>query len=77
MIVLWSAPFVTGLIVASLGSRRALTHALEAADGSRVSSGFIGMTVMAIGTDLPEIANSIISAATPCLSGLSEAPAEK
>ncbi len=64
MIALWTVVFVVGLIVASIASRRAVTHALSAADGSQVSSGFIGMTVMAIGTDLPEIANSIISAAT-------------
>ncbi|MGK0274933.1 MAG: cation:H+ antiporter [Ilumatobacter sp.] len=64
MIALWSAAFVVGLIAASLASRRAVTHALRAADASQISSGFIGMTVMAIGTDLPEIANSIISAAT-------------
>ena len=55
---------MAGLVVASLASRRAVTHALRAADASQMSSGFIGMTVLAIGTDLPEIANSIISAAT-------------
>ncbi|BAN03516.1 sodium:calcium antiporter [Ilumatobacter coccineus] len=64
MIALWIVAFVGGLVTASLASRRAVTHALAVADGSRVSSGFIGMTVLAIGTDLPEIANSIISAAT-------------
>ena len=64
MIALWAIAFVVGLIIASLASRRAVAHALRAADASQVSSGFIGMTVMAIGTDLPEIANSIISAAT-------------
>lgn len=64
MIALWTMAFVVGLVVASLASRRAVTHALQAADGSQVSAGFIGMTVMAIGTDLPEIANSVISAAT-------------
>lgn len=64
MIAAWTVTLVVGLITASLASRRAVTHALRAADVSQVSSGFIGMTVMAIGTDLPEIANSIISAAT-------------
>jgi cation:H+ antiporter len=64
VIALWTAAFILGLAAASLASRRAVTHALRAAHGSRVSSAFIGMTVMAIGTDLPEIANSIISAAT-------------
>ncbi len=64
VIVLWAAAFVLGLVAASLASRRAVGHALRAAEASKVSSGFIGMTVLAIGTDLPEIANSIISAAT-------------
>jgi len=64
VIALWTITFLVGLVVATLASRRAVTHALRAADASQVSSGFIGMTVMAIGTDLPEIANSIISAAT-------------
>jgi cation:H+ antiporter len=64
VIVVWTAAFVLGLLAASLASRRAVGHALRAADASQVSAGFIGMTVLAIGTDLPEIANSIISAAT-------------
>ena len=64
MIAIWGVLLVAGLVVASLASRRAVTRALRAADASNTSAGFIGMTVMAIGTDLPEIANSVISAAT-------------
>lgn len=64
MIVLWGLVFVVGLVTASLASRRAVAAALDAVDASHASAGFIGMTVMAIGTDLPEIANSVISAAT-------------
>ena len=64
MIVLWSIVFVVGLVVASLASQRAVAHAISVADATNLSSGFIGMSVMAIGTDLPEIANSIISATT-------------
>lgn len=64
MIAAWCLVFVAGLIIASLASRRAVTQALMAADSSRTSAGFIGLTVVAIGTDLPEIANSVISAAT-------------
>jgi len=64
MIAVWSATFVLALVVASLASRRAVSHAMRAADASGLSAGFVGMTVVAIGTDLPEIANSIISAAT-------------
>lgn len=62
MIVLWMVPFCAGLVVATLASRRAVTHALQAADAANVSAGVIGMTVLAIGTDLPEIANSVVAA---------------
>ncbi len=64
MIALWGLLFAGGLLIASFASRRSVDHALRATEGSRVSAGFIGMTVMAIGTDLPEIANSVVSAVT-------------
>lgn len=64
MILVWSVPFFAGLVVATFASRRAVTHALLAADAANVSAGVIGMTVLAIGTDLPEIANSIVAALT-------------
>ena len=64
MIVVWVVLFVAGLVIASLASRRAVDAALHAADASNTSAGFIGLTVLAIGTDLPEIANSVIAAAT-------------
>jgi cation:H+ antiporter len=53
---------VIGIVVAVMASRRAVLHALAASEASHVSPALIGMTVMAIGTDLPEIANSIASA---------------
>ena len=64
MILVWSIPFFAGLAVATFASRRAVTHALLAADAANVSAGLIGMTVLAVGTDLPEIANSIVAALT-------------
>ena len=64
MTLLWFIPLVVGLAAAALASRRAVGHALDAADATQVSAGFVGITVVAIGTDLPEIANSIISALT-------------
>lgn len=62
MLLLWLAAFVGGLAAATFGSRRAVTAALIASERSRISPGLIGLTVLAIGTDLPEIANSIVSA---------------
>jgi len=48
----------------SYASRKAVTSALVVAESVNVSPAVIGLTVMAIGTDLPEIANSIVSTAT-------------
>jgi cation:H+ antiporter len=50
-----------GMIVAS---RHAVDSATELVAGTRVPPFVIGMTVLAIGTDLPEIANSIVSSWT-------------
>jgi cation:H+ antiporter len=62
--LLWAVAFIGGLLVAAMASRRAVTHAIRASDAAGVSAGFVGVTVVAIGTDLPEIANSIVSALT-------------
>ncbi len=64
MILLWIVGFVVGMIITALGSRRAVTAALAASDASNISPGFIGLTVVSIGTNFPEIANSIVSALT-------------
>jgi cation:H+ antiporter len=47
--------------VAAFGSRRAVNAALDASRTSSIPPGIIGLTVMAVGTDLPEIANSIVA----------------
>ena len=62
MIVLWSIALVGGLAVATLASRRAVVAALTASTVSAISLGALGATVMAVGTDFPEIANSIMAA---------------
>ena len=62
--VLWIVGFVVGLAITAMGSRRAVTAALAASEASNISPGLIGLTVVAVGTDLPEIANSIVSALT-------------
>ena len=62
MIVLWLLALLAGLVAAAFGSRRAVGAALDASRTSSISPGIIGLTVMAVGTDLPEIANSIVAA---------------
>lgn len=64
MIALWIGLIVVGLGVAIVASRRAVTHASALALGSRVPPFFIGIVLLAIGTDLPEIANSIAASIT-------------
>lgn len=58
---LWILAIVAGLTLAMLGSRRAVSHLTSLAAGSRIPPFFFGITLVAIGTDLPEIANSIAS----------------
>lgn len=62
MIVFWIVALVVGLVVAAAASRRAVTHAIGASEQAGVSAGLVGVTIVAIGTDLPEIAASIIAA---------------
>jgi cation:H+ antiporter len=62
MIVAWVAALACGLVVAAAASRRAGIHAMRASETAGVSAGVVGITVVAVGTDLPEIANSIVSA---------------
>jgi cation:H+ antiporter len=57
--VLAVAALVVGVVVTAAASRRAVASALEVSDALGVSAGVVGVTVLAIGTDLPEIANSI------------------
>ncbi|MEZ5375059.1 MAG: hypothetical protein R2733_01010 [Acidimicrobiales bacterium] len=64
MTVLWIVGVVTGLTVAIIASRHALDAASEVGRLLGLSPFVLGMTVVAIGTDLPEIANSIVSSAT-------------
>lgn len=59
MVVVWIALLVVGVVGAAFASRRAVGDALTIADQLGVSKGLIGVTLVAVGTDLPEIANSI------------------
>jgi cation:H+ antiporter len=61
-VILWVALLAIGLAAAILGSRRAVTYASNIAYSFPVSPFIIGAVIVAIGTDLPEIANSFVGA---------------
>lgn len=63
MIATWIAITITGLVTAAYGSRRAVTHATALAQGLKVPPYLVGVVILGIGTDIPEIANSIIASA--------------
>lgn len=60
--IAWLALLTIGLAAAIAGSRRAVTYASDIAYSFPVSPFIIGAVIVAIGTDLPEIANSFIGA---------------
>lgn len=64
MTLLWIPALFVGLGIALLGSRQTLDAATALAAKLGMSPFIIGMTVVAFGTDLPEIANSITASAT-------------
>ncbi len=55
---------LAGLVIAAYASRSVVTHIGQLAFSLGVPPFILGFTVMAIGTDLPEIANSIIASVT-------------
>ncbi|REK22697.1 MAG: sodium:calcium antiporter [Actinobacteria bacterium] len=63
-IALASLVVAAGFVVAVLASNRAVTNATELAAGTRIPRFVIGFTLLALGTDLPEIANSIVASLT-------------
>jgi cation:H+ antiporter len=60
-----SAVLVSGLVLLIFSSDKAVEHSVKVASALGISSLMIGLILVSIGTDLPEIANSIIS----CSSG--------
>ena len=62
--VLWIVAIIIGLAITVLGSRSAVADATKLAAGTRLPPFFIGVTLLALGTDLPEMANSIVASYT-------------
>jgi hypothetical protein len=58
------AAIVGGFAVTVVASRRAVSDAAVLAAGTRLPPFLVGITLLAIGTDLPEIANSIVASVT-------------
>ena len=52
---------VGGFTVSVLASRHAVTNTAELAAGTNIPPFVVGFTLLALGTDLPEIANSIVA----------------
>lgn len=52
---------IAGFTVSVLSSRKAVANTAELAAGTNISPFVVGFTLLALGTDLPEIANSIVS----------------
>ncbi len=64
MIAVWLLIMLIGIVGTAFASGRAVTSAIGIAEHMKIPPAVVGLTVMAIGTDLPEIANSIVASAT-------------
>ncbi|NNF55108.1 MAG: hypothetical protein HKN03_11785 [Acidimicrobiales bacterium] len=64
VIALWSVLLLACIFGTAVASQKAVTAALRITTSSRLPPAVVGLTVMAIGTDLPEIANSLVSTAS-------------
>jgi cation:H+ antiporter len=64
VILIWLGVMVAGFGVAMIASNRAVHYGSALAQGTKIPPFIIGITLFAVGTDLPEIANSIIASAT-------------
>ncbi len=60
-ILLALAITVVGFGIAVFASQQAVAHAVKLAHALRIPSFVVGITLMSIGTDIPEIANSIMA----------------
>lgn len=61
MTAVWIIILIGSIAGTAYSSRRAVEAALKIVEATPFSPALVGLTVMSIGTDLPEIANSIVS----------------
>jgi cation:H+ antiporter len=61
--VFWMVVLVAGILLMTFSSDKAVEHSVKIASALRISPLMIGLILVSIGTDLPEIANSIASSA--------------
>jgi cation:H+ antiporter len=59
--VLAVLPFVVGMAVLAYSSKKAVEHTVSIASNLNISPLLIGLVVVSVGTDIPEIFNSIMS----------------
>lgn len=64
MAAVWFLGVAAGLLLAIRASRHALDAAVSLGEKLGLSRFVIGVTIVAVGTDLPEMANSVIASAT-------------
>ena len=62
-LMMWLGVGVVGFAIALLASRRVAHHATVVVERTSLSPFFVGMVLLAIGTDIPEIVNSIVTSA--------------
>lgn len=58
------AVLISGIVLLNISSDKAVEHSIHCASALGISSLMIGLILVSVGTDLPEIANSIISCAS-------------
>jgi cation:H+ antiporter len=61
--VLAVLPFVVGMAILAYSSKKAVEHTVSIASNLNISPLLIGLVVVSVGTDIPEIFNSIVSSA--------------
>lgn len=60
-VVLWILVACASAVVMALGSRAAIMHAVALSEELGAPSFIIGVTLVAVGTDIPEIVNSVVA----------------
>ena len=56
-------PFLAGMLILAYSSKKAVEHTVNIASNLNISPLMIGLVVVSVGTDIPEIFNSIASSA--------------